>query len=137
MAKDIYHNTVKIALEKDGWTITNDPLTLRIGRRDVFVDLAAEKLITATKENKEIAVEIKSFINPSLVKDLENAIGQYILYYSLMIKKYPKRSLYLAIREEIFLDFFTEDIVITVLELNPIKLMVFDSEKEEIVQWIE
>jgi len=99
--------------------------------------LAAEKLITATKENKEIAVEIKSFINPSLVKDLENAIGQYILYYSLMLKKYPKRSLYLAIREEIFLDFFSEDIVTIVLELNPIKLMVFDSEKEEIVQWIE
>ena len=137
MAKDIYHETVKIALEKDNWIITNDPLTLRIGRRDVFVDLAAEKLITATKENKEIAVEIKSFINPSLVKDLENALGQYILYYSLMMKQYPKRSLYLAIREEIFLDFFSEEIVATVLEINPIKILVFDSQKEEIVKWIE
>ena len=27
-AKDIYHETVRIALEKDGWTITSDPLVL-------------------------------------------------------------------------------------------------------------
>lgn len=28
-ARDIYHNTVKNALIKDGWTITHDPLRLR------------------------------------------------------------------------------------------------------------
>jgi hypothetical protein len=27
-AKDIYHETVKNALIKDGWTITDDPLKL-------------------------------------------------------------------------------------------------------------
>jgi len=27
-AKDIYHERVKKALEKDGWTITNDPFKL-------------------------------------------------------------------------------------------------------------
>lgn len=137
MAKDIYHETVKIALEKDGWIITNDPLTLSVGRRDVFVDLAAEKLIVAIRKHKQIAVEVKSFINPSLVKDLENALGQYILYASLMKKQYPQRILYLAIREEIFVDFFTEEIVTTVLEFNPVKIIVFNAEKEEIIKWIE
>jgi len=39
MAKDIYHNNVRTALEKDGWTITDDPLTLQFGSRGVFVDL--------------------------------------------------------------------------------------------------
>ncbi|WP_287356852.1 element excision factor XisH family protein, partial [Moorena sp. SIO3B2] len=29
MAKDIFHNTVKIALQKDGWLITHDPYQLR------------------------------------------------------------------------------------------------------------
>ncbi len=29
-AKDIYHNQVKNALIKDGWTITDDPLILSI-----------------------------------------------------------------------------------------------------------
>ena len=42
-AKDIYHNTVRTALEKDGWTITNDPLPLKIGKRTLSVDLGAEK----------------------------------------------------------------------------------------------
>ena len=80
MAKDIYHNTVRIALEKDGWTITDDPLTLRIGGRSAFIDLGTEKLFAAEKKDKRIAVEVKSFISPSPVKDLEQALGQYIMY---------------------------------------------------------
>ncbi len=44
-AKDIYHDTVKNALIKDGWNITNDPYILTIGRKDLFVDLGAEKLL--------------------------------------------------------------------------------------------
>ena len=41
MAKDIYHNLVKQALENDGWTITHDPfyLSVGIGRRKVATDL--------------------------------------------------------------------------------------------------
>ena len=31
MAKEIYHDTVRVALEKDGWNITDDPLTLKVG----------------------------------------------------------------------------------------------------------
>jgi XisH protein len=49
----IYHNTVRTALEKDGWTITDDPLTLNIGERSVFVDLGAEKLLTAEKQGQK------------------------------------------------------------------------------------
>jgi hypothetical protein len=30
MAKDVFHQQVKNALIKDGWIITNDPLTIRI-----------------------------------------------------------------------------------------------------------
>ena len=36
MAKDIFHETVKKALEKDGWTITHDPYRLRYGIADVY-----------------------------------------------------------------------------------------------------
>lgn len=31
-SRDIYHNTVKNALLKDGWTITHDPLRLEWGK---------------------------------------------------------------------------------------------------------
>ena len=57
-AKDIYHNNVRTALEKDGWTITNDPLTLEIGERSLFVDLGAEKILAAEKQGRKIAVEV-------------------------------------------------------------------------------
>ncbi|HAX76056.1 MAG TPA: fatty-acid synthase [Cyanobacteria bacterium UBA11372] len=30
-AKDLYHDTVRTALIKDGWTITDDPFKLRVG----------------------------------------------------------------------------------------------------------
>ncbi len=38
-ARDIYHNAVRNALIKDGWTITHDPLRLVWGGKDMFVDL--------------------------------------------------------------------------------------------------
>ena len=47
LAKDIFHETVKNALIKKGWTITDDSLYLEYGGVDMYVDLGAEKLITA------------------------------------------------------------------------------------------
>jgi Holliday junction resolvase-like predicted endonuclease len=76
MARDIFHSAVRIALEKDGWTITDDPLTLAFGERKLYVDLAAEKLITAEKQNHRIAVEVKSFTGRSAMADLERAVGR-------------------------------------------------------------
>ncbi len=64
-ARDMHHNTVKNALVKDGWTITHDPLTLKWGAKDMFVDLGAERLLAAEKAERKIAVEIKSFVGPS------------------------------------------------------------------------
>jgi len=42
----------------------------------------------------------------------------------------------LAISETVFLDFFSEDLPQLMIELNNLKLLVFDPDKEEIVQWI-
>ncbi len=52
---------VKKALIKDGWTITDDPLTLKFGNTELYVDLGAEKVLAAEKEGQKIAVEVKSF----------------------------------------------------------------------------
>jgi len=43
-AKDIDHNTVRTALEKDDWIVTNDLLIICWVKRDLYVDLGAEKL---------------------------------------------------------------------------------------------
>jgi XisH protein len=57
-AKDRYHQSAKNALIKDGWIITHDPLHLKWGKRDMYVDLGAEKLIAAEKAGQRIAVEV-------------------------------------------------------------------------------
>lgn len=136
MAKDIYHYNVRAALEKDGWIITDDPLTLQFGSRGVFVDLGAKKLLAAEREGQKIAVEIKSFVGKSLVKDWENAIGQYTLYLKILSKKEPHRTLYLAITEEIYTSFFNEDIVQVVMADGVIKIIVVDTIQEVITRWI-
>ena len=135
-AKDIYHDTVKNALIKDGWKITNDPLSLKIGKKDIFIDIAAEKLLVAEKQGKKIAVEVKSFVGTSEVEDLKNALGQYVLYEKILKRKLSERILYLAIRETIFNRLFTEEIGQILLEDNTIKLIIFDPEQEVITKWI-
>ena len=50
MARDVYHQEVKAALIKDGWTITSDPLVLLSKNEGgLQTDLGAEKVITAEK----------------------------------------------------------------------------------------
>ena len=136
-AKDIYHNNVRTALEKDGWTITKDPLTLEIGDRSLFVDLGAEKLFAAEKQGRKIAVEVKSFLAASPVHDLEEALGQYIVYEDILEVSEPERNIYLAVREEVYLDIFSEPIGQLLLRKKRLKLIVFDSSKEIIVRWID
>ncbi len=79
-AKDLFHNTVRNALIKDGWIITHDPYRLTIGRRKAFIDLGAEQPIAAEKAGRKIAVEVKSFLGESEMEDLEQALGQYEIY---------------------------------------------------------
>ncbi len=135
-AKDIYHDTVRTALEKDDWIITHDLLVIRWGRRDLYIDLGAQKLIAAEKDNEKIAVEIKSFISKSPINDLEKALGQYILYYDLLARLQSERILYLAIDQETYIDVFEDPIGQVLLENKRLKLLVFDEIKEVILQWI-
>jgi len=135
VAKDVYHNTVRTALQKDGWTITDDPLTLKVGGRSAYIDLGAEKLLAAEKEDQRIAVEVKSFISPSPVKDLEQALGQYIMYSQVLVRQDESRLLYLAIPQTVFLDFFSEELPQLMVELNNLKLLIFDPDTEDVVQW--
>ena len=134
-AKDIYHDTVKKALIKDGWTITHDPLRLRWGNDLLYADLGAEKLLTATKENRKIAVEVKSFASPSKMADLENALGQYILYQNIIEELEPDRTLYLAVHEEIFLTVFEESLGQMLVRKNHINLLIFSRTEEVILTW--
>jgi XisH protein len=134
-AKDIYHATVKAALIKDGWTITDDPLNLKIRTRNTAIDLGAEKIIAAERGKEKIAVEVKSFISPSPISDLEKAWGQFFLYARALRKRDPTRRLYLAVRQNIFETIFQEEAGELLLEEPGFCLVVFDENTEEILQW--
>lgn len=135
-AKDIYHDCVKIALIKDGWTVTHDPLSLKIGQKDLFIDLAAQKLLAAEKQGQKIAVEIKSFLGTSEIEDLKNALGQYVLYQKILHHLASERKLYLAIRTTVFTQLFSQEIGQILLGDNSLNLIIFDPEQEVISQWI-
>ncbi len=104
--KDLYHDIVAEALIQEGWIITNDPLHLAYGGRNFYVDLGAERLLAATKDNQKIAVEVKSFIGVSERFQLELAIGQYNLYRDVLSENEPDRSLYLAIPDFAYSEYF-------------------------------
>ncbi len=135
-AKDIDHDNVKNALIRDGWTITHDPLRLTWGTKDMYVDLGAEQLLAAEKTDRQIAVEIKGFVGASEMTDLEKAIGQYVIYRSVMARTEPNRTLYLAIPDDAFTDIFEEPLGKLLLEDYQIYLIIYDAQAEMILGWI-
>lgn len=136
-AKDTYHDTVRNALIKDGWKITHDPYRMIWGSTRFFVDLAAEPLLAAEKENQKIAIEIKSFAGQSNMVDLEKALGQYILYRTIMQKVEPDRILYLAVSEKAVEEIFDEPVGRLITEKQSLRLIFFEPKSEVITRWIE
>lgn len=134
-AKDLFHDKVRKALEKDGWTITADPYTLAWGKDSLFVDLAAERFIAAEKENRKIAVEIKSFIGRSQTAELEQALGQFSLYYSVMRRVEADRLLYLAVPDTVFTELFEGEKGEIVMSDERLRVFCFSPETEEILVW--
>ncbi len=135
-AKDLYHDIVKNALMRDGWTVTHDPYLMQVGKKDLFVDLGAEKLLAAEKDEQKIAVEVKSFVGRSDVQDLRDALGQFVLYRHVLEEKEPERELFLAVRESVFVEVFQEPIGEILIRKGELRLVVFDKTKEEILRWI-
>jgi XisH protein len=135
-AKDRFHDVVKIALEKEGWNITHDPLTLRVDAvTDLHIDLGAEMLIAAEREGEKIAVEIKSFLGQSAINDFHAAIGQFINYRYALEDLEPTRKLYLAISLTTYEVVFIRRFIQSVVERAEVSLIIYDTEKEVIVKW--
>ncbi len=136
-ARDYYHDTVKVAIQKDGWTITHDPYRLKLSRgKNLFVDLGAERLIAAEKGLEKIAIEVKSFRSASEIKDLEQALGQFVLYEHLLNRYEPDRKLYLAVSEQVRQSVFEEEAGTVLIEDRILRLFSFNPTEEVIVKWI-
>lgn len=136
-AKDFFHNAVRLALEKDGWLITDAPLRFIIDNIEFRLDLGEERLLTAEKEGEKIAVEIKSFLGSSPISEFHTALGQTLNYRTILRKEAPERILYLAISYEIYTTFFMIPVIQDIIAEHKLKLLIFETAKEEIVLWKE
>lgn len=136
MAQDFYHQQVKQALIKDGWTITDDPFRIEYKGTRVYADLAAERPLAAQKGERKIVVEIKVFTSPSPMTELEKALGQYGIYRTFLRRLSPERELFLAVAQDIWQDFFLKPAVQDIIADHQMAVLVFDPILEEILQWI-
>jgi XisH protein len=143
--RDTTHPSIKQALSKEGWEITDDPYVISYGERFLFIDLAARldafngnpgRFIGARRGNRRIAVEIKEFRGNSAIADLEQALGQYMLYHMLLRQVDPERELYLAIADRTYDEIFSEPIGELVIRELLLKLLIVDVEAVEVKQWI-
>jgi XisH protein len=133
---DIIHNSVKNALIKDGWLITDDPYVIQYRRTTLYSDLGAERTIAAERNGQKLVVEVKSFIGASKIQDLKEALGQYDIYRYLLEETAPDRKLYIAISKVAYNTFFIQDVTQLILNRHQLPIIVVDLETEEIMQWI-
>jgi hypothetical protein len=137
VARDKFHQAVKNALLKDQWQITHDPLSIQIGNTELFVDLGADRIIAAEKEQEKIAVEIKSFVSPSLIYEFHAAMGQFLNYRLALQEKQSDRMLFLAVPNDVNDTFFSTRLVQLAVKTYQLKLLIYEAEMEEIIKWIK
>ena len=135
-AKDRFHAVVRIALEKEQWQITNDPLRLEVGGTKFEIDLGAQQLLAAERDQEKIAVEIKTFLSDSPLTDYHAALGQFLNYRLALEISDPTRILYLAVPVVAYETFFKREFAQISLERYQIKQIIYDPIQEVIVQWI-
>ena len=104
----------------------------------MLIDLGAERVVAAQRENIRIAVEIKSFLSKSAVQDLKEAVGQFVLYEEALRRSPANadRVLYLAIRQSVYSSLFVGGIGRILLESKRLRLVIFEEETEEVMLWI-
>jgi hypothetical protein len=136
MARDLFHQNVKEALIKEGWTVTDDPLSFKIGKMQVQIDLGAERLIAAEKGSERIAIDIKTFGSLSFITALYEAVGKYIIYRNVLKRLQPDRILFLALPETIFERFFEESVIRETVQEEGINLILYNQTDKLITRWI-
>ena len=130
--RDTYHDVVKRALIREGWTISHDPYFLHSDPK-LSIDLGGQRTIAAERGYEKIAVEIKSFVADSQVVELEKAVGQYGIYQELLQIQEPDRKLYLAVPIDAFENIFSRQVGQIAIKKFSLKLIVFSFTEEELL----
>ena len=134
--QDHLHNSVKKALQRDGWKITGEQVYLVAGLRGVWIDLQAE-YVNEDNFKQVVLIEIKSFADKnSIMNQVHVAVGQYSVYRIILEKLQIETDLYLAISQAAYAIIWSEPPGTWSAERLGIKLLIIDEFTESIVQWI-
>ncbi len=132
---DNCHQQFIHALQKEKWKIDSKPLYLKLRGYEFYIDVVARRLSSASEEIVLI-IEVKCFPeNRSQQEQLYTAIGQFEIYRDILEAYQLADKLYIAIPLHAYEGVF-QAIGSKMIEKANIKLIVFDVEKEEIVQWL-
>ena len=93
-------------------------------------------MLAAEKGTDKIAVEIKNFVSASKISEFHTALGQFINYRTALRLEDPNRILYLAVPSAIYNDFFILTFTKIIVSENKLKLIIYDVDNEEIIEWI-
>jgi hypothetical protein len=134
--KDNAHEIVKIALEKENWTITNDPLFVPTASNiNFFIDLGIERIIGAEKHGESIAVEIKSFDENTPFYSFYEILGQFLVYELALEEQIRAFELYIAISDLGFKKLDDAPIFQRAIKKYGLKFIIFEPISQTIIEW--
>jgi hypothetical protein len=134
--KDKFHETVKIALEKEQWHITNDPLFVPTkGGANFFIDLGAERIIGAEKNGETIAVEIKSFGGSSPMYTFYEILGQFLIYKMALQEQAKLWDLFIAISDIGFKKLDDSPIFSKAMQAYQLKFIIIHPSSQSVIEW--
>lgn len=123
------HNEVKHALQKKGWSISTEQIRFD---SDILAVIDMEVI----KDGEQAYILVRCFSDPNIIQEIFGAVGQYVVYRTLLAKVKPGATLYLSTLEDVYQSHFTAPIR-HALQSNGVKMIVVDAVKEEIVEWIQ
>ena len=91
----------------------------------------------AEKDNQRIAVEVKTFGNPSFITAFYEAVGKYVVYRKALRLEESDRTLYLAMPEDVYIRYINEPLFTGTLQDENVNSILFETDIEKITQWIK
>ncbi|MEM7537773.1 MAG: element excision factor XisH family protein [Chloroflexota bacterium] len=136
-AKDKIHDNVRNALKNDGWQVIKEQMRVQFEDAYIYVDLAAEdRLVVAERAGERVAIEVKSFLSPSAMQDIEDALGQFVVYRIFLKRIEPDRHLFLGISHLTYNTVFQSRAIQTLIDELAVSLLIVNIETEEVLDWI-
>lgn len=134
-ALDSCHPHIVHALEKDGWLVSERSPSVSHEGRTVFIDIFAARANNGHSQ-QVLLVEVKCFPDrESTTRDLYTALGQYLIYRSLLAERDIDTPLYLALPQSAYDEIFDVTVQRAIRD-NRINMVIVHLDTEVIVRWI-